>query len=475
MNLPENLSVVRVKASSRTGGNPDRRANNLLAGEHLKAYTGQPSSLFEGGIPPQGTELRLHLAPQTSNTGNYSLYVKRDNEERRLANGRFFELRIEGTCLAIKGNCAPDDLPWAELNQITFFCPDPTAASRSSVPVTKKEAQPKKPEPDPQKPTVPIPKEPEPGPVVTAASSATVKIGYRFIGVAEVPVAHVYPFIDQPRKFFHGGKLRQLADSIQAIGLQQLIQVRYLKPTELEYSRGYRYMLVDGERRLRAHTLIEKQEIGATIVEVADMKDHYLRSLVLNLHREEHSHYELALAVIGMTEARGGNAAAVARDLSKSPAWVAGYLKLKSLDPRLFKLLDPAVGEAKQLRLSHATLLAGIAPDQQMRVYQEMIEQAGKGVRHMTDYLKSEAVTHSSGLTTQGRAKKPVKPSKLALSVVRGLQHMEHTVGKLVGDMPTVSAALDSSKHITREGLLTTIDKIVTELNRLRSGVASTS
>lgn len=450
--VPQDIRVIRVRATSRAGGTPDRVVNQLFQTEGLMPLNGQQRDLYSGGVVPTESQMRIHitnLGTPSAPDNMYRLFLKKVGaDEVLLAEGKLTSAGQDGAFIAMKGNCLPT-CKWGQISEIVFYCVATVSgkAPAGSVPT---------------------------GGSPASSSSAKIKIGYRFVGVAEISVDTIHPLVGQPRKYFHPGKLRELANSIKEIGLQQLIQVRQILPHEPEYKDGYRYMLVDGERRLRAHKLIEKSTIGANIVEVDSSVNHYCRSLVLNFHHEGHSHYEIALAVIELTRAYNENAAAVARDLGKSPAWVSGYLRLKTLDQELFKLLNPEVGEANQLRLSHAVLLAGIKPEEQMRVYQEMLSKQSKGVRHMTDFLKSEAVTHSSGTTTKGRTKQKARPSKLARSVVRGLQHMEHTVHRFVEDIANVSNVLDGSKQITREDLVATIDKVVAELILLRDGVAAT-
>lgn len=458
MNVPENLTVLRVVASSRVGSKPDRVANRMLSGYKFTPHSGNSAVLHEGALPPSGSALRLHLSASTPKTGNFSLFLKvQDGEEVTLAQGRFLSIEEQGACLVVRCSCAPNDAPWAELSQITCFCVDSAAATSAKKAVAPAPAS--------------IPPAPVPVPVAAPSHSQPTPIGYRFVGTQEVLVSQVHPLVGQPRKYFHPGKLQQLANSIQQIGLQQLVQVRRISVDEPEYRLGFRFMLVDGERRLRAHKLISKREIGANIVEIDSKKDHIKRSLVLNFHREDHSHYEIACAVIQMVADNDGNAAQVARDLGKSPAWVADYLRLKSLDPELFKLLNPEVGEAKQLRLSHAGLLASMKPEEQRPAYEAMMGLAPKGVRAMDGFLKGEAARLSSGVTVQGRVKRVQKPSQRARGIARGIQHMEHTVAQLTADVPAVLSALDSSKYINREDLAAGIDKIVKALGVLRASV----
>ena len=74
-----------------------------------------------------------------------------------------------------------------------------------------------------------------------------------------IPISQITPNPNQPRKHFDKAKLRQLADTIAARGLIQPITVRPLG------GRPMRYMIVAGERRWRAHKLLEKEGKAETI------------------------------------------------------------------------------------------------------------------------------------------------------------------------------------------------------------------
>jgi ParB/RepB/Spo0J family partition protein len=384
--LPSELQVIRVKASSRMGGKPDRTANSLCGTLGFRSYSGQASLLCDGAIPPEDSKLFIKITAVTNfSTGSYELYFQRSvvangQQPVFLARGRYFRVTEQDGHYSINVNCFPEG-EWKQLGSMVLLCPNPNHVKKDPhsqwVPTTarRKAAQ--------EKQVAPA-KTPE-----VAPAPLSVVAGYKFVRVAEVDVALVHPFPGQPRKFFRDAKLREIADSIRNIGLQQLIQVRVLSESEPEYAKGYRYMLVDGEQRLRAHQIIKKPKIGVLVVEVGDRSEQYLRSLVLNLHREPHSHYELALAVIELVETRKGDAMSVARDLGRTPPWVYGYLGLRSLNKTLFELLNPAVGEARQLRIQHATLLAKMRPEVQVRVYEEALLKRPQGISKMTAFIKA--------------------------------------------------------------------------------------
>ena len=102
--------------------------------------------------------------------------------------------------------------------------------------------------------------------------------------VLEIEISRISPNSFQPRKIFDENALKELSESIKAHGLLQPIIV-----TQKEDG----YMLIAGERRLRATKLLGQSKIRAI---VADFADKNLRELALieNIQREDLNPIELA-------------------------------------------------------------------------------------------------------------------------------------------------------------------------------------
>jgi len=104
-------------------------------------------------------------------------------------------------------------------------------------------------------------------------------------GVVQLDVNSIKPNPSQPRKIFDETKLKELSDSIKKHGLLQPVSV--IKTNDLDY------ILIAGERRLRAHKLAGLDTIKATIIEAEEFK---LRELALieNIQRDDLNIIELA-------------------------------------------------------------------------------------------------------------------------------------------------------------------------------------
>lgn len=100
---------------------------------------------------------------------------------------------------------------------------------------------------------------------------------------------------DQPRQTFEPVALQGLADSIVENGLQQPITVR---PIEKDAD-GHTFMVIMGERRFRAHKLLEEQGKAKTILcQVKQMTDSemHINAILENLQRADVSPLEEAVA-----------------------------------------------------------------------------------------------------------------------------------------------------------------------------------
>ena len=106
--------------------------------------------------------------------------------------------------------------------------------------------------------------------------------------IRNLSVSRVYGNPEQPRKFFDPAKLTELAESIQREGLLQPIKVRP--------DGNGRFMVVCGERRLRAHEIAGIKTIRADVVEELDDVTLGIQAIVENLQRADITPLEEAAA-----------------------------------------------------------------------------------------------------------------------------------------------------------------------------------
>lgn len=162
------------------------------------------------------------------------------------------------------------------------------------------------------------------------------------------------PDPDQPRKFFEGVEEQEMENSIRKYGLIQPILIRPIKHPD------YRYMIVYGERRFRAHIRLGLQNIKAMI---RDLEDSEVRDIQLleNIERSDLSDIELALEFKRRVDA-GQTHQQIAQVIGKTRSYVSQRLGLLKLsDSEKQKMLR------HQLSFSQARLLLSVKDNEERR------------------------------------------------------------------------------------------------------------
>lgn len=153
--------------------------------------------------------------------------------------------------------------------------------------------------------------------------------------VAEVrplPMHLVMPDADQPRKEFSEAELRELAASIRETGLLQPIVVRP--------GGGGTHIIVAGERRYRAHLLLNAETILARVVEMT-AEEVGVAQIVENYSRVNISPLEEAAAYQRMLDKTGWSVETLAAKLGIKQPWrITERTSLLRLKPEYTDLLS---------------------------------------------------------------------------------------------------------------------------------------
>jgi len=189
---------------------------------------------------------------------------------------------------------------------------------------------------------------------------------YETMHLAKIPVRTIRPFPEQPRKRFDETALNELACSIQEAGQRTPITVKPISGDPV-----FKYELIDGERRLRAHKKIGLQTIIAIITTVKNIGEQHVQSVVSNFCREKHSSMEIAYALEKMRdyykkEDKTNDVQTIlkiGKVVGKSGAWVYSYLSLLNLCPKVRAMVD-----AGKIQMSIAKPLASFTHKAQMEV-----------------------------------------------------------------------------------------------------------
>ena len=180
--------------------------------------------------------------------------------------------------------------------------------------------------------------------------------------VAELPVDRISENPFQPRKHFDEEALKELSHSIVEHGLLQPIVV-------IEKEDGY--LLVAGERRLRAHKLAKLTHIKAIIADV-DIDEVRLRELALieNIQRENLNAIELANSYAELIDVHNITHDELSSIVHKSRSQITNTMRLLSLSSYAQKqLVDGKISQG------HAKVLLGLDDKKQKIVIDSIIGQ----------------------------------------------------------------------------------------------------
>lgn len=164
----------------------------------------------------------------------------------------------------------------------------------------------------------------------------------------QIRMSLIDPNADQPRKKFDPVLLRELAASIRENGLIQPIKLR---------PNGKRFEIVAGERRWRAHQLLNAKTITA-IVEEMDTRRRDIEAIIENLQRADVTPMEEARAFQRLID-QGMDEAELGTKLGKQAWRITERLRLLNLAPEYIQLFESgnlsseAVYEISRLK-SHA-------------------------------------------------------------------------------------------------------------------------
>ena len=178
--------------------------------------------------------------------------------------------------------------------------------------------------------------------------------------IKEIKLEKIVPNPYQPRKVFNEISLKELANSINQQGLMQPILV--VEDDE-------EYILIAGERRLRAHKLLNKETIKAIVIDF-DLSKLREYAIVENLQRENLNVVDLANSLYELIKEHSYTHEEVAKIVSKSRSYITNIL-------RILKLSDYVKEKLKEdkITLGHAKNLVNLDEETQKKIIDIIIAQ----------------------------------------------------------------------------------------------------
>ena len=212
--------------------------------------------------------------------------------------------------------------------------------------------------------------------------------------VQTVPLSSIDPNRDQPRKEFREESLKELADSIRAVGVIQPIVVT---------KRGNRYSIIAGERRWRASRMAGLNEVPV-IVRDWDEMTRLKAALIENLQREDLNPVEEALGIRALMDKCELTQEAASGVIGKSRSAIANSLRLLTLPDDVLALLKDG-----SLSAGHGRALVSVSPERQSKLAVLTVQQ-GWSVRQLERIC---AQPEKKPVETPAPARRPAELSQL--------------------------------------------------------------
>jgi ParB family chromosome partitioning protein len=196
------------------------------------------------------------------------------------------------------------------------------------------------------------------GEVETAYSRSTTQPSS---GITEIDVELIKANPNQPRKIFDEERLKELSESIKRHGL--------LQPVTVIRDNDDSYILVAGERRLRAHKLAGIDKIKAVITNIEELQ---LREVALieNIQRDDLNIIELAYSYAQLLNEHNITHEELSNRVYKSRTSITNTLRLLQLSSYVQQHLANG-----RISAGHAKILIGLSDEEQKLVVDSVIGQ----------------------------------------------------------------------------------------------------
>ncbi|OPL07449.1 MAG: hypothetical protein AVO33_04820 [delta proteobacterium ML8_F1] len=176
----------------------------------------------------------------------------------------------------------------------------------------------------------------------------------------------IKPNPHQPRMAFDHEKIKELASSIQEVGLIQPLVVRTVDAG---------YELIAGERRLRAAKLVGLEEIPVIVYEVNEIGSAAL-ALIENIQREDLNFIDEANSYRRLMHSHKLTQGQISKLMGKSQSTIANKLRILNHSPRVIEALQHS-----GLTERHARALLDLKDEQDKLQVIDTASQSGLSVK----------------------------------------------------------------------------------------------
>lgn len=202
-----------------------------------------------------------------------------------------------------------------------------------------------------------------------------------------IAVTEIKPNPNQPRRIFKSSDLQELSASIKENGI--------LQPLIVTKDKDKGFVLIAGERRLRAAKNAGLEKVPAVIRKVTD-RESLIFAILENVQRSDLNCVEEALAYYQLMNDFNLTQEEVAKKLGKERSTVANFLRLLKLPKQVLELL-----QKEFITFGHGKVLASVDKDIAGRLANKCVTEK-LSVRELEKLVKLE-----------GKPKKPTtEPNK---------------------------------------------------------------
>ena len=237
----------------------------------------------------------------------------------------------------------------------------------------------------------------EPSNVISATDKNADKVVGSILEI-NLSLIEVNPF--QPRTYFDEEALKELANSIEELGVIQPITVRKLAENK--------FQLVSGERRFRASKLIGNKTIPVYI-RLANDQEMLEMALVENIQRKNLDPIEVALSYQRLIDEIELTQEELSTRVGKKRSTVTNYLRLLKLDP----ILQTGMRDGF-ISMGHGRAMINVEnTEDQLAIYERILREK-LSVRQTEDLVKNL----KSGVITKPKKKQVPPYIKESLKVI---------------------------------------------------------
>ena len=248
---------------------------------------------------------------------------------------------------------------------------------------------------------------------------------------SSILLSRIKPNPNQPRKNFADKSLKQLAQSIDEKGLISPITVKKV---------DNKYIIVAGERRYRAHKLLNKKRIYAYVIDAETTKDVMYMALIENIQREDLNPIEEAKGYKYLQENLQTSITEIAKTVGKSRPAVSNAL-------RLLKLPD---------QIQDSILKGEINAGQARAILQRKTTQ---GMLQLWQKLLTEKI--SVRKTEKLASKRKISPQ---------LQHIQDKLSRLIGEKVVINQNAKTKKGFIKINFTKkTVSRVLDKLQSIKS------